>query len=85
MNREETPAVSIKETKTSEFEIIRTSLLPGLMKSIEANKSAQLPFKIFEVSDIVVLDSETETGSRNLRKLAFAYTGLTSGFEVNSF
>jgi len=82
MNKNESLCVKITESKTSEFEIFRTSLMPGMFKTIEANKSVQLPFKIFEISDIVLLDEQSETGARNHRRLSFAYSGLNSGFEV---
>ena len=45
--------VKILYSKTKEFEYIRSSLIPGILKSIEGNKANQLPFKIFEISDVV--------------------------------
>lgn len=35
-------AVQIFKSKTSEFEVFRTSLIPGILKTIEANKSNQV-------------------------------------------
>lgn len=84
MNKQETECVHIQESKVHEFQIFRTSLLPCLLKTIEANKTVQVPFKIFEISDVVLIDPNTETGAKNRRRLAFAYTGLTSGFEVSN-
>ena len=42
MNKEETDCVHILDSKVAEFEIFRTSLLPCLFKTIEANKAAQV-------------------------------------------
>jgi len=44
-------------------------------------------FKIFEISDVVLKDSEhvqteSKVGARNSRRLAAAYAGPTSGFEI---
>lgn len=42
MNKEESECVHITESKVAEFEIFRTSLLPCMLKTIEANKAAQV-------------------------------------------
>ena len=47
------PAVHISNPKTLEFQVARTTLLPGLLKTISSNKQLPLPIKVFEVSDIV--------------------------------
>lgn len=44
MNKEVTESVEISDSKVAEFEIFRTSLMPGLYKTIEANKTAQVYF-----------------------------------------
>ena len=40
------------------LQIARTSLLPGLLKTVAANKKMPLPLKMFEISDIVLKDKE---------------------------
>ena len=40
------------------FQVARTTLLPGLLKTIAANQKMPLPLKIFEVSDVVLKDSK---------------------------
>ena len=74
--------VQILYSKTKEFEYIRSSLIPGILKSIEGNKANQLPFKIFEISDVVLTDESNEVGAVNRRKLCFAYTNTTSAMEI---
>ena len=39
-------AVHIANPKTMEFQVARTSLLPGLLKTIQANKKMPLPIKV---------------------------------------
>lgn len=53
---EETNAVHISNPKTLEFQVVRTTLIPGLLKTISANKNMPLPIKVFEVSDVVIKD-----------------------------
>ena len=38
--------------------------------------------KVFEISDVCLIDNEDESGAVNRRRLCFAYTNLTSGIEV---
>ena len=69
-------------SKSKEFEYIRSSLIPGILKSIEGNKATQLPFKIFEISDIVETNKDNEVGAVNRRQLCFAYTNSVSALEI---
>ncbi|XP_076258182.1 phenylalanine--tRNA ligase beta subunit isoform X2 [Rhynchophorus ferrugineus] len=51
------PAVHISNPKTLEFQVCRTTLLPGILKTLSANKKLPLPIKLFEISDVVLKDS----------------------------
>ncbi|KAL1961329.1 hypothetical protein VTO42DRAFT_57 [Malbranchea cinnamomea] len=75
-------AVRLANPKTIEFQMVRTSLLPGLLKTIRENKHHSVPIKIFEVSDVAFKDLSLERKSRNERHFAAAWYGKTSGFEV---
>ena len=75
-------AVKLANPKSLEYQIIRTSLLPGLLKTIRENKHHSVPIKIFEVSDVAFKAPELERKSRNERHFAAAWYGRTSGFEV---
>ena len=77
------PAVLVSNPKTAEFELVRTTLLPGLLRALSSNKGlVNLPIRLFEVGDIVLTDDWTDVGAHNERKLAALYCGLTSGFEL---
>jgi len=82
-------AVSLSNPANVEYQVIRTTLLPGLLKTLQHNKSASFMggFKLFEISDVVVADAEhvvteTRVGTKNVRKLTAVYSGPTSGFEI---
>ncbi|KAM7513955.1 hypothetical protein LguiA_003538 [Lonicera macranthoides] len=62
--------------------VVRTSLMPGILKTVGHNKDHPKPIKIFEVGDITLLDESKDVGARNLRQLAALYCGATSGFEL---
>lgn len=37
-------------------QVARTTLLPGILKTLACNKKMPLPLKLFEISDVVLLD-----------------------------
>ncbi|KAJ3664917.1 hypothetical protein Zmor_000451 [Zophobas morio] len=78
----EVPAVHISNPKTLEFQVCRTTLLPGILKTIAANKKMPLPLKIFEVSDVVIKDATAEVGARNERRICAVNCNKNAGFEV---
>ncbi|KAG8534100.1 uncharacterized protein KY384_000944 [Bacidia gigantensis] len=78
-----TTAVRLANPKTAEYQVVRTSLLPGLLKTLKENKHHALPVKIFEVADVVFKAPELERKARNERHFAAAFCGKQgSGFEV---
>ncbi|KAF2875579.1 phenylalanyl-tRNA synthetase beta chain [Massariosphaeria phaeospora] len=74
-------AIKLANPKTAEYQIVRTSLLPGLLKTISSNRHHAVPIKVFEVSDVGFIDLAQERKSRNERHFAAAIMGKTSGFE----
>lgn len=49
-------AVKISNPKTMDFQVARTTLISGLLRTIASNKKMPLPLKLFEVSDVILLD-----------------------------
>ena len=72
----------IANPKTLEFQVVRTSLLQGLLKTIRENRSHPLPVRIFETSDVVFKDPSLERQARNVRHAAAVWCNKTAGFEV---
>lgn len=78
---EDIPAVHISNPKTLEFQVVRTLLLPGLLKTLAANKKMPLPLKLFEIGDVVLQDKSAETGALNERRLCAVHCGRAAGFQ----
>lgn len=74
--------VRLANPKTAEYQVVRSTLLPGLLKTIRENKGHSVPMKIFEVSDVVFKDESLERKARNERHFSAAWYGRTSGFEI---
>jgi phenylalanyl-tRNA synthetase beta chain len=53
---EDLPACHIANPKTLDFQVARTTLLPGLLKTLACSRNMPIPLKIFEVSDVVLRD-----------------------------
>ncbi|OIW28508.1 phenylalanyl-tRNA synthetase [Coniochaeta ligniaria NRRL 30616] len=75
-------AVRLANPKTAEYQVVRTTLLSGLLKTLRENKAMRLPLQIFETSDVVFKDDSLERKARNERHFAAAFYGKTSGFEI---
>lgn len=79
-------SVRLANPKTIEFEVCRTSLLPGILKTFRENK--HVPYakgvKLFEVSDVVLKDAANYVGARNERHLCAVYMGQAAQIEVGS-
>ncbi|EIN10408.1 phenylalanyl-tRNA synthetase [Punctularia strigosozonata HHB-11173 SS5] len=75
-------AVKIANPKTLEFQVVRTSLLPGLLKTVRENRSHALPIRVFESADVVFKDTARERQARNVRHAAAVWCNKTAGFEV---
>ncbi|XP_047981822.1 phenylalanine--tRNA ligase beta subunit, cytoplasmic-like isoform X2 [Salvia hispanica] len=83
LNREEDKTAAINgNPRSADFEVVRTTLMPGILKTVGHNKDHPKPIKIFEVGDVVQLDKEKDVGASNHRKLAALHCGSTSGFEL---
>jgi len=72
--------VRLSNPKTKEFEIVRTSLLAGLLKVVASNKHNPVPIRLFEVGDVVF--QAPDEGAVNERRIAAIYAGKSSGFEL---
>lgn len=74
-------AVVLENPKTAEYQVVRTSLLPGILKTIRENRKHSLPIRVFESGDVVLKNPLLERGAYNQRNWAAIYAGKTSGFE----
>jgi phenylalanyl-tRNA synthetase beta chain len=81
LRREIAPAVSLSNPANIEYEVIRTSLIPGALKTLAFNESLSHKngIKLFEISD-VVLPIQNEIGAKNERHLVALVSSLTSEF-----
>ena len=64
------------------MQVARTTLLPGILKTLASNKSMPLPVRLFEISDVVLKDALRDVRARNERRLCAIYCDTSSGFEV---
>ena len=76
-------AAALSNPANIEYEVVRTTLLPGAMKTLAHNKSISHKdgVKLFEFSDVVI-PVDNAIGCENRRHFCAAYSALTSGFEV---
>lgn len=75
-------AVTLANPKSIEYQVVRTTLLPGLLKTLRENKAMGLPVGVFEVSDVAMKDESRERKARNERHWAGVWINKTAGFEI---
>jgi len=75
-------AVTLGNSSQAGFELVRTSLLPGILKTLESNKAQQLPVRLFEVGDCVIQEPTREVGCKNVRRVAALHANTKSQFAV---
>lgn len=76
-------AVSLANPANVEYEVVRTTLIPGTLKTLAHNKSISHKdgIRLFEISDVVVRDREHEVGCKNVRHICALYASHSAGFE----
>lgn len=75
----------MENPKTAEYQVIRTSLLPGILKTLRENRAHALPLRVFEVSDIAIKDvqkKDPQRGAINQRHVSAVYEDKKAAFEV---
>ncbi|KAJ2380602.1 phenylalanine--tRNA ligase subunit beta [Coemansia sp. RSA 2611] len=79
-----TEAVVLKNPKTLEYQVCRSTLLPGLLKCVRENKMHPLPFKMFEVSDVMFKCPGRPNGTQNQRRACALFSSSSAQFEIIS-
>lgn len=74
LSQDQSRLIQIKSAKTREFQTGRTTLLAGLLHNVKENSAIPLPYRLFEAGDCILLDSSTDVGARNCKKLAAVLT-----------
>ncbi len=72
MLMDEEPHVRLANPATREYTMVRTSLLPSLLTTLALNKDNLYPQRIFEIGDVVVLDSNRPERTVRYKRLAAA-------------
>jgi phenylalanyl-tRNA synthetase beta chain len=77
------PAVSLSNPANVEYEVVRTTLIPGALKTLSFNKSISHKdgVKLFEISDVVLV-TDNDIGAMNARRMVGVYAAHSAGFEV---
>lgn len=70
MQKTPDPAARLANPVSAEYTILRAALLPGLLQNLMDNRHESFPQKLFEVSDIILINPRTE--SRCERRLHVA-------------
>jgi len=86
MRLEDNNYIEVLKPASIEHRIVRKSILPLLMETLRLNKHKELPQKIFEIGDCVIIDKNVETRSRVVKKIAGVIIDNETNFnEIKSY
>jgi phenylalanyl-tRNA synthetase beta chain len=86
MRRKPESLVTLANPVSTEYSIIRNDLLPSLIKNLADSKHHVFPQRMFEVSDVITLNPDTETGTERRIHAAAVSSHPTANFtEIKSF
>jgi phenylalanyl-tRNA synthetase beta chain len=85
MRRKSEGLVTLENPVSTEYSIIRNDLLPSLIKNLADSKHHVFPQRMFEVSDVIKLDDNSETGTQRRIHAAAVSSHPTANFtEIKS-
>jgi len=85
MRRKPEGLVTLANPVSTEYSIIRNDLLPSLMKNLADSKHHVFPQRMFEVSDVIKLDDDSETYTERRIHAAAVSSHPTANFtEIKS-
>jgi phenylalanyl-tRNA synthetase beta chain len=85
MRRKPEGLVTLANPVSTDYSIIRNDLLPSLMKNLAVSKHHVFPQRMFEVSDAIKLDNNSETYTDRVIHLAAVSSHPTANFtEIKS-
>jgi len=86
MRMKEEKTIRLANPVSTEYSIMRQSLLPGLMKNLAENKHESFPQRLFEVSDVGKINTRLESMCERSLNVAAVSSHSTANFtEVKSF
>jgi len=86
MRMKEEKPIRLANPVSTEYSIMRQSLLPGLMKNLAENKHESFPQRLFEVSDVGRINTRLESMCERRLNIAAVSSHSTANFtEVKSF
>lgn len=75
-------AIAIPESKSTDVETARVSLLANVLRSVASNKALPLPIRVFEIGDVVRKDAAAPVGARNFQNVCAVQCDVNSGFDA---
>lgn len=74
--------VQLGHATEQSINMVRSWMLPELLKALSHNRSREYPHKIFEIDEVVLEDSSADVLSRNVRKMCLAICDAQADFTV---
>ncbi|MFH2001154.1 MAG: phenylalanine--tRNA ligase subunit beta [Planctomycetota bacterium] len=76
----EDPIVSVDNVMTDTYSVLRSSIIPSLLRVESKSSKALYPHKLFEAGEVCRWDPDAPSGSRTETRLAALWASADSGF-----
>ncbi len=73
--------VKIENPITLEYDAVRNSLIWNMLKFLAKNQHARFPIRVFEVGDVVIKSTDTDTGYKNDTRACLAIMNSKVSYE----
>jgi phenylalanyl-tRNA synthetase beta chain len=70
----------VTNPKLKAYNVVRGHLFGGIFEALRENRRRPMPQRLFEIDNVVALDTAAETGAAEYRKVALAEIGRESGY-----
>lgn len=84
MNAKPIPLAEIENPMSSNWSVFRNTLIPSAMEFLSQNMHREFPQKIFEIGDVVEINTRKETRTHDLRKVVVALSDPSFGYQTAS-
>ncbi|HEX8494420.1 MAG TPA: phenylalanine--tRNA ligase subunit beta [Pyrinomonadaceae bacterium] len=70
----------VANPKLVALKVVRSHLMTGLLQALYENRKRPMPLKLFEIDNVVLLESSAETGIREERRVGVVVMGSEAGY-----
>jgi phenylalanyl-tRNA synthetase beta chain len=81
MNQQKRAVVEVEHPMSLTYTVLRDQMVPVLLEFLASNTYGSIPQKVFEIGDVVSIDEEMETKTKQSKRLGIVIRDYAVGFD----